>query len=117
MTRGIVGVTAASLDDDHKYIDDSVGIYSNWRKRGPAYELPFGTLYGRDVKNLLAAGRCISSETLMWDITRVIPVCAVLGEAAGAATAMTDDVWSLNACNLQTKLRKNGVKLHVSDVM
>ena len=34
-------------------------------------------VYGKDVKNLLTAGRCISSETLMWDITRVIPVCAV----------------------------------------
>jgi len=27
----------------------------------------------------------------MWDITRVIPSCAVTGQAAGAAAAITDD--------------------------
>ena len=117
MTRGIIGVANASLDDDHKHIDDSVGMYSNWRKRGPIYELSFGTLYGRDVQNLLTAGRCISSETLMWDITRVIPVCAVSGEAAGVAAAMTDDVWSLKIEDLQTKLCKNGVKLHLAEIL
>lgn len=117
MTRCIVGVSEATLDDDHKYIEDSVGIYSNWRKRGPAYELSFGTLYGKRVKNLLAAGRCISADDEMWDITRVIPVCAVSGEAAGIAAAMTDDIKNINIADLQTKLCKNGVKLHISDVM
>lgn len=117
MTRCIEGVATATHDDDHKFIEDSVGVYSNWRKRGPAYELSFGTLYGRDVKNLLATGRCLSADDDMWDITRVIPVCAVSGEAAGVAAAMTDDVQSLNVAELQTKLVKNGVKLHVSDVM
>lgn len=116
MTRGIVGICDASLDDDHKHIEDSIGLYSNWRKRGPAYELSFGTLYGKDVKNLLTAGRCISSETLMWDITRVIPVCAVSGEAAGVAAAMTDDVHSLEVSALQNKLREKGVKIHLSEL-
>lgn len=116
MTRGIVGVTDASLDDDHKHIEDSVGIYSNWRKRGPAYELSFRTLYGKNIKNLLAAGRCISSETFMWDITRVIPVCAVSGEAAGVAAAMTDNVHTLNVSALQSKLREKGVKIHLSEL-
>ena len=116
MTRGIVGICDASLDDDHKHIEDSIGLYSNWRKRGPAYELSFGTLYGKDVKNLLTAGRCISSEMLMWDITRVIPVCAVSGEAAGVAAAMTDDVHSLEVSALQNKLREKGVKIHLSEL-
>ena len=117
MTRCIVGISEATLDDDHKYIEDSVGIYSNWRKRGPAYELSFGTLYGKRVKNLLTAGRCISADNEMWDITRVIPVCAVSGEAAGVAAAMTDDVKSIKIEDLQTKLVNNGVKLHISDVL
>ncbi len=42
----------------HKRFDDSVGMFSDWRKKGPVYELPFGTLYGNDVKNLICAGRC-----------------------------------------------------------
>ena len=48
----------------------------------------------------------------MWDITRVIPVCAVSGEAAGTAAAMTDDFASLPIEDLQTVLTKNGVVLH-----
>ena len=117
MTRCIVGIREATLDDDHKYIEDSVGIYSNWRKRGPAYELSFGTLYGKRVRNLLTAGRCICADDEMWDITRVIPVCAVSGEAAGIAAAMTDDVKSIKIEELQTKLCKNGVKLHLSEIL
>jgi hypothetical protein len=111
MTRGNVGICDASLDDDHKHIEDSIGLYSNWRKRGPAYELSFGTLYGKDVKNLLTAGRCISSETFMWDITRVIPVCAVTGEAAGAAAVLSNDMTKINLKALQDYLKSAGVNL------
>ena len=47
---------------------------------------------------------------------RVIPCCAVTGEAAGTAAAMTDDFSSLNVKELQEVLRKNGVVLHEKDL-
>lgn len=111
MTRRIVG--AYTLDDreDHREFADSIGMISDWRKRGPAYHVPFGTLYGRDVKNLITAGRCISVTEPMWDISRVIPPCAVTGEAAGAAAAMTDDFASLDVRRLQNYLTGRGVNL------
>ncbi len=112
MTRRIVGEYTFATDDDHKYFDDSVGMYPNWRKAGPVYELPFRTLYSSKMKNLIAAGRCISVTDEMWDISRVIPCCAVMGEAAGLAAAMTSDLTALNIKDLQTKLYKRGVKLH-----
>jgi len=36
--------------------------------------------YGSKVKNLIKAGRNISACDAMWDVTRVIPVCAVLSK-------------------------------------
>ena len=98
--------------DDHKYFADSIGLISNWKKKGPIYEVPFGALIG-DLKNVIAAGRCISNTDAMWDVTRVIPCCAVTGEAAGIAAAMGGDVDTLDVAELQKKLVNNGVVLHI----
>ena len=75
--------------------------------------MPFGALFGRKIKNLLAAGRCISASDDMWDITRVIPACAVSGEAAGVAAAMSQNNLTLPVSDLQAELVRRGVKLHL----
>ena len=116
MTRRLVGLYELSDTEMHTTFDDSVGMVSDWRKRGPVYEIPFRTLRSGEVKNLLAAGRCISVTDGMWDITRVIPDCAVTGEAAGAAAAMTADLDKLDISELQASLRASGVVLHESDL-
>lgn len=116
MTRRVVGVDSLDANDDKVYKSSSIGMISNWKRRGPVYEVPFETLFGKKVKNLITAGRCISALDNMWDISRVIPCCAVTGEAAGAAAAMTDDFASLEVGRLQEHLVKNGVVLHCSDV-
>ena len=79
MTRRIDGEYVMDDTEMHKDFADSVGTFSDWRKRGPVYKLPFSTLHGSRVRNLICAGRCISVTDAMWDITRVIPVCAVSG--------------------------------------
>lgn len=112
MTRRPVGQYELDTSDDHKYFEDSIGMVSNWRKRGPIYEVPYRALIG-DLKNVLAAGRCISNTDAMWDIMRVIPCCAVTGEAAGIAAAMGGDVRALDVGELQKKLTQNGVELHI----
>ena len=55
------------------------------------------------------------SETL-WDVMRVIPCCAVTGQAAGVAAAMTEDFSALDVSLLQEKLRESGVVLHEKDL-
>lgn len=112
MTRKIVGEYILDDTEVHKYFEDSIGMVSDWRKRGPVYEVPFSTLYSKKIKNLIVAGRCTSVTDGMWDIMRVIPCCAVTGEAAGVAAAMTDDFSKLDVKNLQSILQKNGVVLH-----
>ena len=46
----------------------------------------------------------------------MIPYCAVTGQAAGVAAAITDDFSTLDMAILQQKLRENGVVLHEKDL-
>ena len=116
MTRKIVGEYVLSDKEMHTYFEDSIGMVSDWKKRGPIYEVPFRTLYNSTIKNLICAGRCTSVNETMWDIMRVIPCCAVTGQAAGTAAAMTDDFSELNVKKLQEVLKMNGVVLHEKDI-
>lgn len=115
MTRRIDGVYAMTMEDDHKRFENSVGLFGNWKNksgRGQVYELPYTALYGKKIKNLATAGRCVSANDDMWEISRVIPVCAVTGEAAGTAAALGKNFAEVDVATLQAKLQENGVKIH-----
>lgn len=116
MTRKIIGNYVLSDKEEHKHFNDSVGMISNWKKCGPIYEVPYGTLYSKAVKNLICAGRCVSVTEAMWDIMRVIPCCCVTGQAAGVAAAMTDDFSALEIADLQKALQEDGVVLYESEI-
>ncbi len=116
MTRKIVGEYELSHTEMHTYFEDSIGMVSNWKKRGPVYEVPFRTLYSSKMKNLICAGRCTSVNETLWDVMRVIPCCAVTGQAAGTAAAMTDDFSALSVKKLQEVLKTNGVVLHENEL-
>ncbi len=116
MTRRLKGIYELDDTESFKEFDDSVGMISDWRKAGPIYELPFSTLYGKQIRNLTVCGRCISVTDSMWDITRVIPCCAVSGQAAGTAAALTDDFAMLSISELQKELGSVGVKLHLNEI-
>lgn len=115
MTRRIDGCYTLDDTQNGEHFTDSIGIISDWRKPGPVYEIPFRCLYGKKIKNLITAGRCISVTDAMWDISRVIPACAVTGQAAGTAAAMSNDFSVLDI----SALRKNltGVQTDISTVL
>ena len=115
-TRRIVGVYTLNDEEVFKSFPDSIGMISDWRKAGPVYEIPFSCLYGKDIKNLITCGRCISVTDDMWDISRVIPPCAVTGEAAGIAAAISDDFANLDYNILAEKLKQANVKLHLDEI-
>lgn len=117
MSRRLCG--EYTMDDSEVRVSfpDSIGMTGDWRKRGPAYEIPFRTLHCKELRNLLAAGRDISVTDRMWDITRVIPGCAVTGEAAGAAAAVGSDFNQIDVAEIQAVLRRSGQKLHLSEVL
>ncbi len=117
MTRRIAGDYTLGYNEMHKHFDDSIGMVPDWRKRGPIFEVPFRTLYNSSVKNLIMAGRCTSVDDELWDVMRVIPCCAVTGQAAGVAASMTDDFSSIDINALQRKLESRGVVLHEESII
>ena len=119
MTRRVAGHYTMDVTDDHKHQPDSVGMFGNWKGYGigEAYELPYGALYGKKIKNLATAGRSLAATDTMWDITRVIPVCSLSGEAVGTAATLAKNFGEVDIDLLQSTLRKNGVKLHLEEVL
>lgn len=116
MTRRLLGQYVLREIDNHKEFSDSLGLISDWRKRGPVFEIPLGSLYNKQIKNFAAAGRCMSAAGAMWDIARVIPCCAVTGQAAGTALAVCPDLTKIDIAELQQTLKQNGVVLHEKDL-
>jgi len=55
----------------------------------PPYHIPLRSLIARDCANLLMAGRCLSAEQHAMSSARVIPTCAMMGQAAGIAAALS----------------------------
>lgn len=87
--RRIVGKTDFCAEDGRTF-DDSIGNCGDFRPSGIGkhYQIPFGALYNENFPNLFAAGRIISApQGDGWEVARVIPVCAMTGEAAGKAAA------------------------------
>jgi hypothetical protein len=52
------------------------------------YNIPLRSMYSRNVRNLLMAGRNISATHVAFTSTRVMSTCAVMGQAVGTAAAM-----------------------------
>lgn len=101
----------------HQWFEDCIGITGDWRRRGPIYPLPLRTIYSDECPNLFVAGRCMSSDQTVTDVTRAIGTCAVTGEASGVAASLliregAHDRRDLSVPRLQNELRKVGVLIH-----
>lgn len=116
MTRRLDGVFAFSEEHhDQVWFDDAIGMIGNWKQRGHRYSIPWRTLCAPGHANLYAAGRCSCADKSGWDLTRVIPTCAVTGEAAGTAAAIqTRTGQRPDHVDLQQKLVDQGVLLNPS---
>lgn len=83
--RRIVGDCDFEAIDGKKY-EHAIGSCGDFRPTGigKIYEIPEGALYNSKIPNMFAAGRIISApQGDAWEVARVIPVCALTGEAAG----------------------------------
>lgn len=86
--RTIRHLKGAAVFRGQKQAADFIGKCGDFRKRGCQYEIPYGALYHEAFDNILAAGRIISVDKEGWEISRVIPVCALTGQAAGVAASL-----------------------------
>ncbi len=110
---GVKKLTGQEIRSGAKF-KDVIG-YSGAYANAPEFQIPYGSLVPAKVENVLAAGRCISAEFEVADITRLIPVCWVTGQAAGLAAALCiqDNCKprNVNVAKLQNLLHEQGAYL------
>ena len=116
MIRCLAGRRVMTEKEDGCTQADSVGMVGDWRRRGPRFEVPYSILYGQ-TENLFAAGRQVSCDDGMWDVLRVIPCCAVTGQAAGTAAALSSQGGARPmAETVQQALKASGQRLHFEEL-
>ena len=124
--EGVYRLTAKDILEERRFEDaiaacgypidihssDGLGTKSTHLRAGGYYTIPYRSLQSSGVKNLLAAGRNISTEFAAQASTRVTPCCTALGQAAGTAAAMASAAGVLPAAVdvavLQSRLKENG---------
>ncbi len=81
---------------------------------GRYMHVPYRAMLPRKVRNLLVAGRAIGGDRIAHAATRNMACCAVAGQGAGIAAALSvrhnvalDDV---NIAQLQAELNRQGVR-------
>jgi len=89
---------------------------AGWRQRVPPYAIPFRCLVPRNLRNLLAAGKCLSADQVVQSSCRMTPTCCAMGQAAGTAAALAHaarcgDVREIPAQALRAALAADGMEL------
>ena len=82
-------------------------------KKGESHGIPYRCLTPKGLKNVLVAGRCISTEQIVQGSVRVQAACLVTGEAAGMAAVHAikshrNDVHLVDVDFLRKRLKEEG---------
>jgi len=84
-------------------------------KPGESFGLPYRCLTPHGLKNVLVAGRCISTDRLAYGSVRIMACCLNTGEAAGIAAVLASadsaDVHAVDPKVLRRKLKSYGAFL------
>jgi hypothetical protein len=125
-TRFIEGDYKLTAEDaiQGRRFDDVVAIsscpiihYYGYRRylEHEGYDIPYRSLLPKGVENLLVAGRCISSEQQPYESHRAMAPIMAIGQAAGAAAALSAKQGvtprQLNVADLQRALVAQGAEL------
>ncbi len=83
---------------------------------GGSYDIPWGCLLPKNVKNVYIAGRCLSSTREGQGSARVMGPCMGMGQAVGTAAALSvtagnRDIRDLNLKTLRKALKEQGAIL------
>lgn len=82
---------------------------------GEWYEIPYGCIVARDLRNLLVGGRPISVDHAIHSSMRVMPIACSVGQAAGVAAALAAqrgvDPRSLDGTEVRRELVRLGARL------
>ncbi len=101
-----IGIFPEFLDAHGEVIMPTTGRY---------FQIPYGVILPQKVENLLVAGRCVSGDKVAFAATRQMMCCAVTGQGAGVAAAVSvkDDVAcrQVDISKAQKVLKKQDVRI------
>ena len=104
------GIAACNYDIDI-HNPEGTGTSHYYFKESTYYTIPYRSLMPKNIKNLLAAGRCISGSHEAQASFRIMPTCCSTGEAAGVAAAVAaqehTDFPETDVKKIQALLRKH----------
>ena len=125
-SRKIAGryeLTGADVRGEARF-DDSIGVFPEFLDgygvlilptTGRYFQLPYGILVPHRVDDLLVAGRCVAGDRVSHGATRNQMCCAVTGQAAGAAAAVSlrdgRTTAEVDVASVQAELRRQGARL------
>ena len=82
---------------------------------GRYFQVPYGIMLPQKVENLLVAGRAVGGDQESHAATRQMMCCAVTGQGAGVAAALSlqegVSVAEVDINKLQTEIKKQGVRI------
>lgn len=116
-SRRLVGLKRMTREEwtAGKIHEDEIGACPSPSPRYPNVSIPLGCLLPVSLENLLVAGRNLSCDAVTHSFMREIPVCWVMGQAAGTAAALSIERKTkprdLDVKILQETLRKQGANL------
>lgn len=103
--------------------EDSIGIYPEFidgygililPTTGRYFQMPYRNLLPKGVRNLLVAGRATGGDTVSHAATRNMSCCAVTGQGAGIAAAISvksdRDLDRIDIALVQAELKRQGVR-------
>ena len=120
----LYNMTSHDVREEARF-EDSIGIFPEFidgygililPTTGRYFHLPYRTLLPRGVKNLICAGRITGGDKDSHAATRNMMCCAVTGQGAGVAAAMSvrhgQAFERLDIKLVQQELLRQGVRLH-----
>ena len=120
----VYNMTAHDVREQGRF-EDSIGIFPEFLDgygililptTGRYFQLPYRSLLPQGVENLIVAGRITGGDKGSHAATRNMMCCAVTGQGAGAATAVSikhkQSLRSINIDALQKELRRQSARIH-----
>lgn len=126
-TRKIDAVYNMSENDvrSEGRFEDTIGIYPEFidgygvlilPTTGRYMQVPYRSMLPRGIKNLLVAGRAIGGDKIAHAATRNMACCAVAGQGAGIAAALSvksgRDFHEIDIVPVQRELERQGVRIY-----
>ena len=119
----LYNLTAADVHEQGRF-DDAIGIFPEFidgygllvlPTTGRYFHVPYRALVPRGVRNLIVAGRCIGGDKVSHAAVRNMTCCAVSGQGAGVAAALSlraDEPFdALDLAPVRAELRRQGARI------